>query len=30
MHRFYGLPGGAAAGITDSKLPDMQAGLGTG
>jgi trimethylamine--corrinoid protein Co-methyltransferase len=26
MHRFYGLPGGAAAGITDSKLPDMQAG----
>ncbi len=26
LHRFYGLPGGAAAGITDSKLPDMQAG----
>lgn len=26
MHKFYGLPGGAAAGITDSKLPDMQAG----
>jgi trimethylamine--corrinoid protein Co-methyltransferase len=26
MHRFYDLPGGAAAGITDSKLPDMQAG----
>lgn len=26
MHQFYGLPGGAAAGITDSKLPDMQAG----
>ena len=26
MHRFYGIPGGAAAGITDSKLPDMQAG----
>ena len=26
MHRFYGLPGGAAAGMTDSKLPDMQAG----
>ncbi|MEO1291535.1 MAG: trimethylamine methyltransferase family protein [Pseudomonadota bacterium] len=26
MHRFYGLPGGAAAGIADSKLPDMQAG----
>ena len=26
MHRFYNLPGGAAAGITDSKLPDMQAG----
>jgi trimethylamine--corrinoid protein Co-methyltransferase len=26
MHRFYGLPGGAASGITDSKLPDMQAG----
>ncbi len=26
MHHFYGLPGGAAAGISDSKLPDMQAG----
>jgi trimethylamine--corrinoid protein Co-methyltransferase len=26
MHRFYGLPGGTAAGIADSKLPDMQAG----
>ncbi len=26
MHRFYGLPGGAAAGIADSKRPDMQAG----
>ncbi|MFN0113649.1 MAG: trimethylamine methyltransferase family protein [Paracoccaceae bacterium] len=26
MHRFYDLPGGAAAGISDSKLPDMQAG----
>ncbi|SDJ08042.1 trimethylamine methyltransferase family protein [Lutimaribacter saemankumensis] len=26
MHRFYGIPGGAAAGMTDSKLPDMQAG----
>ncbi|WP_113911779.1 trimethylamine methyltransferase family protein [Roseovarius dicentrarchi] len=26
MHRFYNLPGGAAAGITDAKLPDMQAG----
>ncbi len=26
MHRFYGLPGGAAAGIADSKLPDMQSG----
>ncbi len=26
MHRFYGLPGGAAAGISDSKLPDMQSG----
>lgn len=26
MHQFYGVPGGAAAGITDSKLPDMQAG----
>ncbi|MEM9872363.1 MAG: trimethylamine methyltransferase family protein [Pseudomonadota bacterium] len=26
MHRFYDLPGGAAAGASDSKLPDMQAG----
>jgi trimethylamine--corrinoid protein Co-methyltransferase len=26
MHHFYGLPGGAAAGIADAKLPDMQAG----
>jgi trimethylamine--corrinoid protein Co-methyltransferase len=26
MHQFYGLPGGAAGGISDSKLPDMQAG----
>ena len=26
MHSFYGLPGGAAAGIADAKLPDMQAG----
>ncbi|WP_373635752.1 trimethylamine methyltransferase family protein [Yoonia sp. SS1-5] len=26
MHRFYGLPGGAAAGMSDSKMPDMQAG----
>ncbi len=26
MHRFYDLPGGAAAGGADSKLPDMQAG----
>jgi trimethylamine--corrinoid protein Co-methyltransferase len=26
MHRFYGLPGGAAAGASDAKLPDMQAG----
>jgi trimethylamine--corrinoid protein Co-methyltransferase len=26
MHSFYGLPGGAAAGMTDAKLPDMQAG----
>ena len=26
MHNFYGLPGGAAAGMTDAKLPDMQAG----
>lgn len=26
MHRFYGLPGGAAGGASDAKLPDMQAG----
>ncbi|MEM9436886.1 MAG: trimethylamine methyltransferase family protein [Pseudomonadota bacterium] len=26
MHQYYGLPGGAAAGASDSKLPDMQAG----
>jgi len=26
MHQFYGLPGGAAAGFSDAKLPDMQAG----
>ncbi len=26
MARFYGLPGAAAAGIADAKLPDMQAG----
>jgi trimethylamine--corrinoid protein Co-methyltransferase len=26
MHRYYGLSGGAAAGIADAKLPDMQAG----
>ena len=26
MHKFYGVPGGAAAGASDSKLPDMQAG----
>ena len=26
MHHHYGLPGGAAAGIADAKLPDMQAG----
>jgi len=26
MHRFYDLPGGAASGISDAKLPDMQAG----
>mgnify|MGYP000353798625 CR=1 FL=1 len=26
MHRYYDLPGGAAAGIADAKLPDMQAG----
>ena len=26
MHAFYDLPGGAAAGFADAKLPDMQAG----
>ncbi|EEE39194.1 trimethylamine methyltransferase family protein [Rhodobacteraceae bacterium KLH11] len=26
MHSFYDLPGGAAAGASDAKLPDMQAG----
>ncbi len=26
MHRYYDLPGGAAAGIADAKMPDMQAG----
>ena len=26
MHHYYGLSGGAAAGIADAKLPDMQAG----
>lgn len=26
MHQFYGIPGGAAGGMTDSKVPDMQAG----
>ncbi|MFY0618082.1 trimethylamine methyltransferase family protein [Shimia sp.] len=26
MHKFYGLPGGAAAGASDAKLPNMQAG----
>ncbi|MBT56359.1 MAG: methyltransferase [Mameliella sp.] len=26
MHAFYGLPGGATGGASDSKLPDMQAG----
>lgn len=26
MHQFYGVPGGSAAGASDSKLPDMQAG----
>lgn len=26
MHKYYDLPGGAAAGASDSKLPDMQAG----
>lgn len=26
MHQFYGIPGGSPAGMTDAKLPDMQAG----
>lgn len=26
MHKFYAVPGGAAAGIADAKTPDMQAG----
>ncbi|WP_425100401.1 trimethylamine methyltransferase family protein [Tropicibacter sp. S64] len=26
MHRFYGIPGGAAGGMSDAKVPDMQAG----
>ena len=26
MHQFYNLPGGAAAGATDAKMPNMQAG----
>jgi len=26
MHAFYGVPGGAAGGACDSKMPDMQAG----
>jgi trimethylamine--corrinoid protein Co-methyltransferase len=26
MHKFYGLPGGAVGGASDSKMPDMQAG----
>lgn len=26
MHAFYGLPGGATGGASDSKMPDMQAG----
>lgn len=26
MHRFYGVPGGSAAGFADAKMPDMQAG----
>ncbi len=30
MHHFYDIPGGAAGGISDSKLPDMQAGWETG
>ena len=30
MHRFYCLPGGAAAGMSDSKMPDIQAGYEKG
>ena len=30
MHRFYDLPGGAASGISDAKLPDMQSGWENG
>ena len=30
MHHFYGLPGGAAAGMSDAKMPDMQAGYEKG
>lgn len=26
MHHYYGLPGGAAAGIADAKMPNMQSG----
>jgi trimethylamine--corrinoid protein Co-methyltransferase len=26
MHHFYGLPGGAAAGMADAKMPNMQSG----
>ncbi|MEJ6388057.1 trimethylamine methyltransferase family protein [Gymnodinialimonas ulvae] len=26
MHQFYGVPGGAAGGASDAKMPDMQAG----
>ena len=26
MHKFYGVPGGAVGGASDSKMPDMQAG----
>ncbi len=26
MHKFYGVPGGAAGGASDAKMPDMQAG----
>jgi len=30
MHRFYDLPGGAAAGMADAKMPDIQAGYEKG